>query len=80
MLPSEQSMRCMSCSLLISSEKKATLPPCRPTYEAMLSVKAVLPIDGRAATRMRSDACRPLVRRSRSLKPVGRPVMPPFDS
>ena len=74
---SEQRSRSTSCSLDISSEKKAT--PRRGSasvaaYAAMLSASAVLPIEGRAAITTRSAGCRPAVMRSRSVKPVGTPV------
>ena len=71
MPPSEHNIRCISCSLLISKEKKATVPRlCKPMKLAMFSVKAVLPIEGLAATNTRSEGCRPLVMASRSLKPA----------
>ena len=41
---------------------------------AIESTKAVLPIDGRAATMMRSDSCQPSVTRSRAMKPDGTPL------
>ena len=46
-----------------------------PTCCAMFSTRLVFPIDGRAAMMTRSDGCRPDVISSRSVKPVGTPVM-----
>ena len=46
-----------------------------PTCCAMFSTRLVFPIDGRAATMIRSDGCRPDVISSRSVKPVGTPVI-----
>ncbi len=46
----------------------------RATFSAMLSEKAVLPMDGRPATMIRSPGCSPEVLASRSVKPVGTPV------
>ena len=43
----------------------------------MFTAKAVFPIDGRAATMIRSDGCRPAVSSSRSVKPVADPVTEP---
>ena len=74
----EDRIRATSCSFPISREKKATvLSYIIVTFWAMFKVKAVFPIAGRAATRMRSDFCRPLKTWSTSLKPVGTPVMAP---
>ncbi len=75
MRPIEEIRRNASCEADISIENTATdflawIAAC----SAMLSAKAVLPIDGRAATMIRSDGCRPEVRLSRSTKPVGTPV------
>ena len=65
-LPQAASMRCMSCSLLISSEKTATGTFWRTAaLSAMHSEKAVLPILGRAATMIRSEAWSPAVSLSR---------------
>ena len=44
----------------------------------MFKVKAVLPIAGRAATRIRSDRCNPFNLKSKSLNPVGTPVIDPL--
>ena len=64
-----------SCSLFISREKKATclwdfLPACSRIFRAM----EVLPMPGRAARRIRSELFRPESARSRSRRPVSRPV------
>ena len=65
-LPHTASMRCMSCSLLISSENTATGTPWRmAALRPMQSEKAVLPILGRAATMMRSEGWSPAVSLSR---------------
>ena len=75
MRASDVSMRCTRDSLLISSEKNATGTLCSmAAYCAMFSVNAVFPIDGRAATMMRSDGWKPDVISSRSLKPLATPV------
>ncbi|MNT48337.1 hypothetical protein D3C72_1851120 [compost metagenome] len=59
----------------ISIENTATGRPCSTaTCSPMFSENAVLPIDGRPATMIRSPPCMPLVIRSRSTKPVGTPV------
>ncbi len=67
--------RIMSCTEDISSEKNAT-PASWSTamLRAMVSTKAVLPIDGRAATMMRSESCQPSVTRSMAVKPDGTPL------
>ena len=71
--------RFISCSFDISSEKIATVPLLRiVTYSAIFSARAVLPIEGRAAIRIRSAGCRPAVRLSRSWKPVATPVTLPL--
>ena len=41
----------------------------------MLSTNAVFPIDGRAATMIRSDGWKPDVSSSRSVKPLATPVI-----
>ncbi len=46
----------------------------------MFRTRLVFPIDGRAATMMRSPACKPRVISSTSTKPVGTPVMSRFCS
>ncbi len=69
------SMRRNSCSFDISRLNMPTVMSVLvPTCCAMFSTRLVLPIDGRAATMMRSDGCRPEVISSRSVKPVGTPV------
>lgn len=67
--------RIISCTEDISSEKNAT--PCSwstAMLRAIESTKAVLPIEGRAATMIRSDSCQPSVTRSRAMKPDGTPL------
>ena len=49
-----------------------------PTCWATLRTKAVFPIDGRAATMIRSAGCSPAVRLSMSSNPVGTPVTRPL--
>ena len=72
---SEVSMRRNSCSFDISRLKKPTVMfVFVPTCCAMLSTRLVLPIDGRAATMMRSDGWSPASISSSSRKPVGTPV------
>ena len=78
---SVQSIRCTNWSLLISRLKKATrlgasfcFAPRRATFWAMFKARAVFPMEGRAARIMKSDGWRPVVSRSRSAKPVERPV------
>jgi hypothetical protein len=76
MRASAVSMRWTSDSLLISSEKNATFfSLVIAAFCAMLSVNAVLPIEGRAATMIRSDGWKPDVSSSRSAKPLGTPVI-----
>ncbi|MNR14826.1 hypothetical protein D3C85_1313220 [compost metagenome] len=73
--PTEPSIRMASCTPAISIENTATGRPCSTaTCSPMFSENAVLPIDGRPATMIRSPACMPLVILSRSMKPVGTPV------
>ena len=69
-----------SCILPISSEKIATLYPLIAALRATHRANAVLPMDGRAARMIRSDFCMPLVILSRSIKPVGTPMISPFLS
>ncbi len=76
MRASDVSMRCTRDSLLISSEKSATGTLfSMAAYCATFSVNAVFPIDGLAATMMRSDGWKPDVSSSRSPKPLATPVM-----
>ena len=63
-------MRMKSCSFDISRLKNPTVMSVDvPTCCAIFSTKLVFPIDGRAATRTRSDGCSPDVISSRSRKP-----------
>ena len=64
-----------SCSFDISRLKKPAMPPLVATCCAMLSTRLVLPIDGRAATMIRSPRWNPRVILSISVKPVAMPVM-----
>ena len=67
--------RIMSWCAGISSEKKATACSwSTDMLRAMVSVKAVLPIEGRAAMMIRSDGCQPIVTRSSAMKPDGTPL------
>ena len=75
----EANTRATSWLLDISKEKKATFFLERmATFWAIFKVNAVLPIDGRAATKIRSDFCKPLVRVSKSRNPVETPVKIPL--
>ena len=68
-------IRVTSCSFDISRLKIATgILFFTATWCAILSTNAVLPIAGRAATRINSDPCRPVSILSRSMNPVGTPV------
>ena len=63
-----------SCSRLISREKKATFfPDFLPASSRMFRAMEVLPMPGRAASRMRSELFRPEMARSRSRRPVDSP-------
>ena len=76
MRASDVSMRRNSCSFDISRLKKPTVMSVLvPTCCAMFSTRLVFPIDGRAATMTRSAGCSPDVISSRSVKPVGTPVI-----
>ena len=82
-LDSRANRRLTSCSFDISSENMAAhkcswMVMCW----AKLRTKAVLPIEGRAAIRIRSEGCKPAVCLSKSMKPVGIPVTTPrcFDA
>jgi len=71
----EANMRRSSDSLFISRLKTATMAPwLMAAFWAMLMARAVLPIEGRAAMMISSPFCRPLVRRSNSVKSVASPV------
>ena len=60
----------------ISNEKKATFfPDFFPASSRIFRAMEVLPIPGRAASRIRSDLFRPEMARSRSVRPVDRPGM-----
>ena len=49
-------------------------PVSKATFSAILSEKAVLPMEGRPATIIKSPPCMPDVMESKSVKPVGTPV------
>ena len=67
MRPREPTTRKASCDAPISMENTATgSPSCTATCSAMFRAKAVLPMEGRAASTIRSPFCRPAVMRSRS--------------
>ena len=69
--------RVISCTEDISKEKKATgILLFTATLRAIVSVKAVLPIPGRAATITKSDGCQPEVSLSSLSKPEGIPLIP----
>ena len=60
--------RLTSCTLLISSEKKATgIPASTAMFFAKDRAKAVFPIAGRPAMMTKSDFCQPEVLSSRSV-------------
>ena len=69
--------RVISCTEDISREKKATgIFAFTAKFLAMESVRAVLPIPGRAAMMIRSLGCQPEVRRSTLSNPEGIPLRP----
>ena len=75
MLATEESRRSTSCSLLISRLKMpTTLPSLTAACSAKLRARLVLPMEGRAAMRTRSDFWSPVVMVSRSAKPVRIPL------
>ena len=77
---SEQSIRCTSCSRLISRLNMHTVfLPFTAAFWARLRAKAVLPMEGRPAIMMRSLGCMPEVSLSRSAKPVVTPVRAPLS-
>ena len=79
MRASAVSMRRNSCSLDISRLNTPTvISVFVPTCCAMLSARLVFPIDGRAAMMIRSEGWSPDVISSRSVKPVGTPVISSF--
>ena len=71
---SEDSRRVASCSRLISRENTATvLRTALATFSAIFSAKEVLPMPGRAASRIRSDLFSPVIFWSTAERPVERP-------
>ena len=66
--------RASTCSLLISSEKKATCLPFLAALAAKFNARAVLPIDGRAARMCIDSSCQPCVMRSSDAKPLITPA------
>ena len=76
---SMEKRRFVSCSLDISSEKIAAHRfSLRTTCCAIFRTSAVLPIEGLAAIRIRSEFWNPAVRLSRSVNPVDSPVTLPL--
>ena len=76
---SRENILLISCSFDISKENITILLfSLNATFSAMLSARAVFPIDGRAARSIRSDGWSPAVLVSRSINPVGTPVMGPL--
>ena len=72
---SAQSSRCTSCSFDISRLSTSTrLWSTTPAYLAMLSAKAVFPIEGRPAMMMKSLDWKPEVISSSLPNPVASPV------
>ena len=73
--PTEPSIRITNCVPPISIENTAT-GKCSftATCSAIFIENAVLPIDGRPATMIKSPTCKPDVRLSKSIKPVEVPV------
>ncbi|MNN16155.1 hypothetical protein D3C81_1292840 [compost metagenome] len=68
MRPREDSIRMISDSPGISREYTRTAFSLRNTaFSTRFIAKVVLPMDGRPATMIRSDGCRPLVFSSRSV-------------
>ncbi len=79
MRASDVSRRRNSCSFDISRLNTPTVMSVLvPTCWAMFSTRLVFPIDGRAAMMTRSAGWSPDVISSRSVKPVGTPVMSSF--
>ena len=69
--------RVINCTEDISNEKNATgMLLFTATLRAMVNVKAVLPIPGRAATITKSEGCQPDVNLSSLSKPEGIPLIP----
>ena len=66
---------------LISKENMATVALAfKAALVEMLTIRAVFPMEGRAARRTKSAFCMPEVFRSKSIKPVVSPVRPPLFS
>ncbi|MPN40552.1 hypothetical protein SDC9_188090 [bioreactor metagenome] len=73
--------RIASCSRLISSEKKtAVLPENFPAWSRILRAMEVLPMPGRAASKIKSDLFRPVIFVSSMERPVDSPGSPEEDS
>ena len=53
-------------------------PPVMPHFPHKFIAKVVFPIEGRAATIIKSPGCKPAVFLSKSVKPVEIPVTPPI--
>ena len=71
---SEDSKRVASCSRDISRENTATVFfALFATFSATFRAKEVLPMPGRAASRMRSDLFRPVILLSTADRPVDNP-------
>ena len=67
----------MICSAGISKLKTNTgLSLAMAAFSQRFIANVVLPIEGRAATMMRSEGCNPAVFLSKSTKPVVTPVTP----
>ena len=76
--PREASMRIISCWAGISMENtRIGASWCKIACSTRFMAKDVLPMEGRPATMIRSDFCRPEVLLSRSRKPVLKPVILP---
>jgi hypothetical protein len=72
----EASIRVANWAPPISIENTPTgKPESTATFSAMFSAKAVFPMEGRPATMIRSPGWKPEVFWSRSMKPVGTPVI-----
>ena len=75
-LASDDSRRWPTSSLLISSEKKATVVPVRAALVARLRPSEVLPTPGRAPTTTIWPGRRPISSESKPGKPVFTPLSP----
>ncbi len=71
---SAQSRRMPISQRDISREKIATVLPATAMLRAMFTASELLPMPGRAASTIRLPGCRPDVRLSMSMNPVGKPV------